>query len=130
MTMNYTPTRKVHRLKFEDHEGLVVRARSVSIGTMLRLAKLMKDVNEDPSVLEGMFHIFADALESWNVTEVDGGEVPATFDGVCSLDSDFVLEVLDGWMTAIAGVAAPLASSSNSGRPSHPLEAGLPMGNV
>lgn len=126
MSATYKPQRKIHKLVFKDMDGLVVRARSVPIGTMLRIARCLKRIEaEDPEALDELFVAFADALVSWNVVDDDDVPVPATFDGVLTLDSDFVMKVVDGWMTAVAGVAAPLDGNSTPGRP--PLEGGLPM---
>lgn len=128
MGRGYKPPRKIHKLVFEDMDGLIVRAKSVPIGTMLRIARCLKQVGDgDPEALDELFVAFSAALVDWNVVDDDDVPVPATFEGVCAQESDFIMQVVDGWMTAIAGVADPLDGSSTNGQPPHPLEGGLPM---
>lgn len=128
----YVPKAKVYKLVFEDpeFEGLEVRAKSVPTGQFLELTALADSTGEsvtpeDMAAIEGLFSGFADALVSWNVEKEDGTAVPADLAGIKAQDFDFMFTVIMAWMDAIAGVAAPLGRTSNSG--SAALEASIPM---
>lgn len=131
-TLGYKVERKVYRLRFEsaDMAGLVVRARSVPLGQFLDLAGMAGSPADGKLSAEsvkdalGLFEGFASALVDWNV-EDDDGPVPATLDGIRSLDIDFGLAVVMAWLEAIADVSPPLGSSSNVGE--RFPEASLPM---
>lgn len=130
----YTRKRKTYVLRFDDPEleDLEVRARSVSFGRFLDLLKLAAVLDDDAAVdgeavaaAEGLFSGFAEALESWNLDDEDGTEVPATLDGLRSQDADFVMPMVMSWLDAVGAVDAPLGNGSNGGKRS--LEAGIPM---
>jgi hypothetical protein len=141
----YTRQRKVYKLVFEDPEmeGLVVKARSVPLGTLLELVDLASVVDErttslsgdEAAALRGLFSGFAQALVTWNLEQPvldeagdetgDSEPVPATLDGLYGQDMDFVLVVVKAWMDAMASVAGPLGQRSPGGEPS-PV-ASLPM---
>jgi hypothetical protein len=119
----YRRAAKVYKLKFTEDEftGLEVRAKSVPLGKFLDLTKLVDLQNgtalgpEQMEQIRDLFTGFATALVSWNLQEEDGTDVPATLEGLYSQEFDFVLQIIMAWMEAIAGVAAPLVRSSNSG---------------
>jgi hypothetical protein len=128
--MGYVPKKKLYSLKFDDHEGLVVRANTVDTAAFFEISALA-DVDE-PSLddINMLFTRFSAVLVDWNVETEDEetGErfpVPKTLDGLLSLEFDFVLEIILGWMEAVAGTPAPLEKRSISG--DHPLMATIPM---
>jgi hypothetical protein len=144
--MGYVRQRKIYKLVFEDPDmaGLEVRARSVPLGTLMRLIELAglidrgtANLNPDEAkAIRELFTGFADALVSWNLEEPviddetgeETGEVcpvPATVDGLYSQDMDFALHIIEAWMDAVAGVAGPLGRRSSDGEQS--LAASLPM---
>jgi hypothetical protein len=117
----------------DDLAGFEVKARSVSIGQFLHLMKLATSLDparttkdfsdEDMAAVETMFTLFADALVSWNLhaPDPDGGPpipVPATYEALMAQDPDLMFHLIDGWMTAVGGVAAPLGATSSAGAPS------------
>jgi hypothetical protein len=130
--MGYEAPRKVYKLVFEDHGDLIVRTHSLPLGRLLSMSEL---IGADPRNLSsdnlqkmtGLFSTFADALLDWNL-EADGQPVPATLDGLNTLDTDFVLEVITAWMNAVAGVARPLARPSDDGAPS--VAESIPMATL
>ena len=128
--MGYKRTPKLYQLTFEDHPGLEVTMRALDIDGFTKLARLaggLKNVDlrraEGPELnaalaaMDEMFARFAKALREWNL-EDDDGPVPATAEGVRGQDLDFILEILTGWMDAIASVDTPLNGSSPSTPPS------------
>lgn len=132
----YVRARRVYVLVFEapDLAQLEIRARSVSVGKFLKLVKLAARLDrdaaslsaEDAEAIEGLFTGFAEALISWNIDDPDTeAPVPATYDGVMAQDTDFMMVVIDAWLTAVGGVDAPLGATSTSGPRS--LEASIPM---
>lgn len=139
--MGYRPQRKILKLRFEDYpeyEGLVVRARSLNVGTFMRLNALsvraasvlkrgIENVEgEDLAAIDELFQVFATSLVDWNLEDEDTGEpVPATFDGVKSQDLDFIFPIINAWFTAMAQVSSPLGQRSSNGVRS--LEQSIPM---
>lgn len=139
--MGYRRKKTVMNLKFEEHDGLEVRVRALTIDELLEMTKTAQAVmGSDGKVkqemvgtedLEELFSRFSDALLSWTLEEelvIDSDEwtpVPTTLQGVKSQEVDFVMELIDVWMTAVAGVEAPLPAGSNSGETSQELS--LPM---
>lgn len=120
----YRRQRKIYKLTFDKHPGLVVRATSVSAGDFLAITELTEQ-DMTPDVAKELFARFSSVLLDWNLQDEDGTPVPATPEGLLSEDWDFVMEILDAWMDAVAGVAAPLAQPSSGGSPS--LMASIPM---
>jgi hypothetical protein len=130
-------SRKVYVLKFDDpdNEGVVIRARSVPLGRFLSLLKLAAAIDDPSTVggesalaITGLFEGFAEALVEWNLDdrlEDEIVEVPATYEGMLTQDTDFMLQVVMTWMEVIGDVDGPLGPASSSGKPS--LEAGIPM---
>jgi len=130
--MGYQARPKVYKLVFDDdeYEGLVVRARSVKLGQILRLSRLvgMDPANlrpEDTENFEQLFTMFADALVDWNLDDDDGEPVPATLEGIQGQDADFVMPIIKAWFVALAGVTGPLGAGSSNGKPS--AEPSIPM---
>ncbi|HET9889643.1 MAG TPA: hypothetical protein VFQ42_04005 [Mycobacterium sp.] len=67
----------------------------------------------------------ASVLESWNLLDDDGEPVPATLEGLLSLDQDHGLKIVLAWAFRAIGVSAPLGAPSSSGGTSP--EASIPM---
>jgi hypothetical protein len=123
--MGYEAPTTTMVLHFEDHPGLVVRAKSVPIGVFTDIAKLadvVKDANDADlqmmadtlGDLDALFSTFGAALVEWNV-EIDGEPVPASYEGVKRLDAPFAMELVFSWMDAIGNVDAPLGQGSSGG---------------
>jgi hypothetical protein len=106
------------------HEGLEVTVDSVSIGVMLDILQdysALTAENVTPAKAAGLITSltgsFGAVLESWNVTR-RGEPVPPTAEGLRSLDSGFVMDVVGAWLTGTAAAPPPLPGSSPSGGPS------------
>jgi len=133
--MGYRPKRTVYVLQFEgdDFEGLEVKVRPPSVGEAMDHVDLswIKDPTlpeaEQGRRLRGLYELFAGRLLEWNVEDPATGEpVPATLDGVLSLDHDFGIRLVESWLFRTAGVPAPLDADSNTG-PATVDESLIPM---
>lgn len=125
--MGFVAKRKTYTLQFEDDEdlkGLEVKLRGLNTGQVLDLDAARQDGSDD--AVRSMLQLMADQLVEWNLEDPDTGEpVPATLEGVRSLDFDLNWKIIDAWQAAVSGVPAPLDDGSNSGDQS--LEASIPM---
>jgi hypothetical protein len=127
--MGYRHQRKVYNLKFEDHPGLEVIARSVSVADFLTIMKLADQMTTAPdeSQIEVMFGWFTRHLTGWNLEEEDGKPVPQTVKGLMAEDLEFALMIVMSWVGALKPkVAAPLVEAS-AGTARDPVEASIPM---
>ena len=121
---------KTYRLRFEDPDldGLVVTARSLPIGTFLEVTELSALPQDDPASAKAasqMIRVFAGSLVEWNLEDEHGDPVPATYEGVCTQELDFVMTIITAWMQAMADVNPNLPQTSRGGP--NALEASLPM---
>lgn len=131
--MGYKAQRKSFLLDFEgveDLDGLEVRIRSTSMGSILRLAEIdnirpSKMSTEDVKTLRSCFEIVADCMVEWNLEDDNDRPVPSTVDGLLAQDPQFVITIIKAWVRAMTGVAAPLVTPSQDGEQS--LEASIPM---
>jgi hypothetical protein len=126
ITVGYTPKRKTYTLDFKgtDFEGLEVSIRGLNTGQYMDLWEA-KEEAESGGETGRMMHLLAEQLIAWNIEDDFGRPVPATLDGIKTQDLDLNLAVVNAWTTAMAGVPAPLESSSDSGEQFQ--EASLPM---
>lgn len=131
----YVRKRRIIDLDFstrgEDFAGLEVKARSISMGELLRVSELLElkvfgliKVENVPKARE-LLELLAGALVEWNVTEEDGTPVPRTVEGLLSLDDDFNHDLIGSWLLALSAVPPPLDKPSPDGDPS--LEQNIPM---
>lgn len=106
-----------------EYQGFEATLRGKSLGEYLALQGIG---DEDRSDLGSQIQEMAHALISWNLEDEDTGlPVPATPEAVFGQDQDLMLRLATGWMEGLAGVSAPLESSSTDGETS--LEESLPM---
>lgn len=112
--------RRQYKLVFQDEAlaGVEITVRSLTSGQLIEL-------QESGASHEKLTKMLAEQLVSWNVEDEDGTPVPATLDGIRSLDLGFNKTVIDVWTDAVMGVKAPLPQSSNGGHPS--VEQSIPM---
>jgi len=116
------------RLVFDDerYAGLVVRARSMSIGDYLEFQALSARAEETVSGSREMLSVFADRIVSWNIADPEtGSPVPATLDGLLTLEPNFVLDMIRAWRAAMTGVTKDQGKGSGSGETSPELS--VPM---
>lgn len=103
------------------YEGLEVTADSVPMGMMLDVMAAYTAFTEggnDPARIAPAFaslsESFASVLESWNV-ERKGVQVPATLEGIRSLDFTFAVAIIVAWITGTTSAPPPLPGDSTSG---------------
>jgi len=116
--------RKIYKLRFADPElgGLIVRMRPAPVRAILNATKLAGFASDPGSIdtegldaLASMFRDFADALVDWNLLDNGGEPVPATFDGVCGEDAEFIFRLFAVWTEKSSGVSQNLDQTSNGG---------------
>lgn len=122
-----------YKLNFTDPRlgGLVVLARSVSIGEFMQItgttaASIISGVKLKDGIVVGdpLLTAMASVVTSWNL-EDDDGEVKVCYEGLAALEPWAVREIVNAWMEAVSGVSVPLESGSGGGGTS--LEQSLPM---
>lgn len=108
----------------EGHEyhGLKIRTRGVSTGTMIDITTVD---DEDPNSLAFIFEQFASVLTWWNMVDDDDQPVPATLEGVRSIDYRMGQAIVRAWQRTVTGVSDPKEPPSIGGLPL--VEASLPM---
>lgn len=122
----YKPVRTVFVLSFDDPDlaGLEVRCKRVSLAALRSLIDLAAQVEEfdeenpkagDLGVISEMFGGFAAAIIGWNVLDEDDELVPATAEGLASLDLWFVMKLIEGWITGMMSAPPVSPASSPSG---------------
>ena len=121
--MAYKRSAPVAKLTFDDYEGLEVQAKAPSMGALLELTDLAGQADTDPKVARKLMEDFAHYLVSWTV-EDDNGPVPADISGLLSLDTPFVMEIIQAWIKGIAGVD-PTSKPGSS--PGQTVESSIPM---
>lgn len=125
--------RRTYLLRFDEgtgFEGLEVRMRGMSVDTMTTLASLADLKTDAPSAadlerLEPFWDAIGAGLIGWNVLDEDDQPVPATREAVRGEDLAMLFAITDAWMTAVAGVPAPLGGTSSDGQRSR--LASMPM---
>jgi hypothetical protein len=109
ITLDFPPGHELH--------GLEVQTRSVPFGTFLQLSSLAGGADGAGQGLEAirsmdrlLTEFAAHAFKGWNAA------VPATADGLRTLDTRHVLEIIGTWLRAAGGeVPAPLGQPSPAG---------------
>ena len=145
--MTYIKKMELRVVKIDDAHplsGLELVTRPVQVGYLSKLASLLSDVagisqrGDDSDARQNLaeveekttqlFAMFADKIKSWNYQmETEDGDivdVPATAEGFQSIGNDLeVFDILNAWLTALAGVNADLGKESSSGEASLELSA-------
>lgn len=145
--MGYKPVKQLYNISFEDRPGLVVTAKSVSLGKMNYISTLNVDHREtDKAKRMELFQVLTNYIVSWNIVhpEPDEEEEGTNICAVCGLHEDqdmpvavkymecleieLVSAILSGWMLTIARASIPKEMRSNNGGmngPSIPLSDGM-----
>lgn len=130
---------KIIKLVWENDDqelkGLVVMAKSMSLGSMLDLMPLIDkveaatkaDTSVDAEALRTVLTRFANCLVEWNYVDEDGQPVPATLEGLLGEDPSFVMEVVKAWADGLITVTGPLPNASGGTQPQSPEAASIPM---
>lgn len=113
----YRKIPRIYTLKFDkEFEGLEVRLKSIKIGEMRRMLRLIdSDEDNTTEVLDGMVALISKGLVSWNLLEEDGSPTPATAEEVDELDFDLLKTILDEWLDQVSGPGEDLGKDSPSG---------------
>lgn len=128
--MGYRREPTIYHLTFEEHPGLEVFARSVSIEEYLSIAKLADQMTTKPGEeqIKELFTWFAKRLVKWNVEDEDGKPVPPTVKSLMGEELGFAMKLVMAWVNKVVGVSAPLPTASVAGASSpDPMEAMIPM---
>lgn len=127
--MGFVVKRTIFDLIFTDPdlEGIRVSAGSIDTGTFLDMTSTMSGgvTQEDISAVRKLFTQFSTVLESWNLEEEDGTVIPATIEGMYSLEFPFTIRLIKAWLSTVGSIPDPLESRSTSGETS--LEGSMPM---
>jgi hypothetical protein len=130
----YTRKPKVFRVSFEEPHplaGLTLQTKGLSVkefaafGLRLGEVAMVERAGTDADQLSELRNLigaidevkamFADKLIEWDMLEEDGSPVPATLEGVLSLDDDEFFGVVNEWLTAIGGVDDQMGKESAHG---------------
>lgn len=113
----YRKIPRIYTLKFDkEFEGLEVRLKSIKIGEMRRMLRLIdSDEDNTTEVLDGMVALISKGLVSWNLLEEDGTPVEPTREEVDELDFDLLKTILDEWLDQVSGPGEDLGKDSPSG---------------
>lgn len=105
--------KKTARLVFDgDYQGLEVTVRlNVPIRTYLAIQD-MSDKNKLLDILQEFARI---ALVGWNVLDEKDEPVPATVEGLLSIEPGMVTRIVAEWSAAVVKPPAPLAEPSADG---------------
>lgn len=138
--IGFRPEEDVYRLRFKDPklDGLVVDMAGMEVGSFMELAG-MADLDpksfrpEDIPRIRRLFEIVAEGLIEWNLLDRNNEPVPADIKGLLAQKVPLVFAIVEGWMTAVGSVPAPLEQPSADGRlsavaslPMEPRSASLP----
>lgn len=117
--MGFVPPTTGVKLEFEgtQYEGLEVTMDSVSTGTVLDIMELFESAKSgDVKAFRVLLDGFSAALESWNIEDRKTGEpVPATLDGLRTLDFTLAMAIIGGWVGTVTSAPPPLPGGSPSG---------------
>lgn len=126
----YEVEETVARLVFPDRDGLEVVCALPSLDELFSAAELAavdpeKLRAEDYARLNQVIDMFANAVRSWNLTR-NGEPIPATPDGVRSLEMTFRIELINAWMSAAAEAVAQKSKQQAPELDPAAIEAELP----
>lgn len=122
--MGYKVQRTGYKVTLEDHPGLELVIQPLTVKQVLEFTRLVEQVGDaDPEkpdasqveAFESVLTTFGSLLESWNLEEDDGTQIPATFDGLGTLGLPFAMELIQGAMEAVTQAPRPLPQSSTNG---------------
>ncbi|NUR03062.1 MAG: hypothetical protein HOY79_43105 [Streptomyces sp.] len=109
---------RLFKITFGDgpYEGLSLTLRGLTIREYNRIGT--RRAGDEDSALNGLVQTIAEQLVEWNREDADGRPLPPTLENLQDEEPALIYLLVDEWTQAMAGVAAPLDSSSPSGQPS------------
>jgi hypothetical protein len=144
----YKPMGKIYDLAFEDHPGLEVRCKGASLGELNKVRELEPNMNEpDEKKRLAVFGFFEKKVISWNIVHPEVSEPSEIDEKVCArcalkeddelpisvhhmqcLELSFIMQIIIGWVFAVARVSIPKDMNLSNGAPigqGSPLPDGL-----
>lgn len=126
--MGFKIKRKIYRLQWpetSDLHGFEVDMKPVPIRQLLALVA-MADAADDPTksaeeaekALTDLCDFVADGIVSWNLEDDDDRPIEPSADALANEDLGLLMEIVQGWVSAMTEVDAPLAGPSTAGEPS------------
>ena len=111
----FEPPSSGQKLDFSEtaYAGLEVTMDAVSLSFLLDIQDVAEQASAGKAARQ-LFAMFADALESWNVTK-NGQPVAPDLDGVLAQDAAFVTAIVTAWQQGMAQAPPPLPGGSSSG---------------
>lgn len=133
--MGYEAPKTVYKLGFDgtDLDGLTVRVKALTFQEMLdNNDVLFEDWTNNPDLpaeekktrRDALHELFIRQLVEWDL-EQDGKPIPATLEGLRSLEVPLVGSLVWAWRLNALGVPAPLGQPSTDGELS--VEESIPM---
>ena len=141
--MGYKPQKVIYNLEFADMPGLEVSVIGTSIGKLLDLSKTpLSFDSKNEEKIQKVFSFFSKRIMTWNVEHpeieneddevlakdeesgqdicpkcglIEGQLMPTTMQSMMCLEQAFVMQIVFGWMTAIASVSLPKGSNMSDG---------------
>lgn len=115
--MGYKRKGNTFTLVFDDSEyaGLEIEAKSLAFGDFLDVSTRFSKADLTGDDISSVLAAFANSLVRWNLEDDSDQPVPATVEGVRSLDLPFILAVVSAWINGIAGTPGDLGKDSPSG---------------
>lgn len=116
--MGFKKVPTIYTLTFEDTdwEGLEVRMKSTSFGTIRRLFRLLNDdAAGDLDSVEAIVKLLAGHLVSWNMEDENDQPVTADEKGLDDQDFGFIMELSNRYLDQVTGVVGDLGKDSTSG---------------
>lgn len=95
--------------KDTDAEGAHVTVRSTSIN-------VIEEMRDSPRPRE--IELVAKHLVGWDLETEDGVPIPATVDGLRSLEEPLFILIANEWLKATRGISHPFDRRSDDGEPS------------
>lgn len=100
--------KRVIHVTYDQYPGIELSAASLTVEEALAFDELPTGE---------MIEEFARKLRSWNIEDDDDQPVPATLEGLRSLDIGVMLGLIKGWSDAITQVPVPLDRRSTDTLP-------------
>lgn len=114
--------RTIYNLEWDDeaYAGLVVRVRAMTVREALDGYDTLwaidnsQDLNERRERVRQQHEMFMSHVVEWNLCE-NGEPIPATVEGLQSMEGTFVGSMISAWLRNSVGVSRPLDDSSTDG---------------
>ena len=132
----YKPQRQRYQITYDEFPGLDVVCRGMTIGQSFDMAEMeFKLQNPDETQRMAVFEFFSDRLVTWNLEHPDienakeqdedgrclrcglapGELMPTLAVNMMCLDAEFIMQVIFGYLTAVARGAVPKELSTGNG---------------